>query len=311
MRIAFIGIGGLGGYFGGRLQKAGNDVVFIARGATLEALRNSGLKIESPLGDFSLPQVNATDNPASAGRVDAVFVTTKTWQVPDAAQQIRPMVGPETVVIPFQNGVDAYDQLAAVLGAEHVLGGMCHVIAMVVAPGVVRHVGFSPIITIGEWKNTRTPRLDKLVECLRAAGLEVRVPESIQVALWEKFEFIASIGGVGGVTRAPIGATRSLPETRSMLERALREIVGLARASGVPVPDESVANTMKFIDSLPAEGTASLQRDLAAGRPSELAAHSGAVVRMGRAKGFSTPVHEFIYSALLPGELKARGEIKF
>jgi 2-dehydropantoate 2-reductase len=309
VRIAFIGIGGLGGYFGGRLAKAGNDVVFIPRGATLAALRKNGLRVESPEGDFVLPQVHATDDPASAGTADAIFVTTKTWQVPEAAQQIRPMVGPETVVIPFQNGVDAYDQLAAALGPEHVLGGMCHVIAFVTAPGVIRRGSLNPLITIGEWNNARTPRLAKLVACLEAAGLEVRVPESIQVALWEKFEFIASFGGVGGVTRAPIGVIRSVPETRSLLEGAMQEIVGLARACGVAVPDESVANTLRFIDSLPPEGTASLQRDIIAGRPSELAAHSGAVVRMGRARNFPTPVHEFIYQALLPGELRARGEL--
>jgi len=191
VKIAFIGIGGLGGYFGGRLAKAGNDVVFIARGATLEALRKNGLRVESPLGDFSLPKVHATDDPASAGPVDAVFVTTKAWQVPEAAQQIRGLVGPETMVVPLQNGVEAYDQLAAALGPEHVLGGMCHIIAFVTAPGVIRHGGMNPQITLGEWNNARTPRLEKLVACLKAAGLEVRVPESIQVALWEKFEFIA------------------------------------------------------------------------------------------------------------------------
>ncbi len=311
MRIAFIGIGALGGYFGGRLAQAGNNVVFIARGATLEALRKNGLRVESPLGDFSLPQVRATDDPQSAGQVDAVFVTTKAWQVPDAAQQIGSMVGPETIVVPLQNGVEAYDQLAAALGPEHVLGGMCHIIAMVAAPGVIQHMGMQPLITIGEWNNARTSRLAKLVACLEAAGLEVRVPESIQVALWEKFEFIASFGGVGAVTRAPIGVVRSVPETRSLLERAMQEIVGLANACGVPVPHESVASTLKFIDSLLLAGTASMQRDVAAGRPSELAAHSGAVVRLGRAKNFCTPVHEFIYHALLPGELRARGELSF
>jgi len=311
MKIAFIGIGALGGYFGGRLANAGNDVVFIARGATLEALRRHGLRVETPAGNIVLPHVSATGDPTSVGHVDAIFVTTKAEQVPDAAMQIRSMVGPETVVVPFQNGVEAYDQLAAALGPGPVLGGMCHVIAMVAEPGVIRHMGLNPLITIGEWNNAHTPRLDRLVECLRAAGLEVRVPENIQVALWEKFEFIASFGGVGGVTRAPIGVMRSLPETRSLLESALREIVGLARACGVPVPEESVASTLKFMDSLPLEGTASMQRDLVAGRPSELEAQSGAVVRLGRARKFPTPVHEFIYNALLPGELRARGKISF
>jgi len=311
MKIAFIGIGALGGYFGGRLAQAGNGVIFLARGAMLEALRKNGLRVETPTGNIVLPQVHATSDPASVGHVDAVFVTTKAWQVPDAAQQIRAIVGPETVVVPLQNGVEAYDQLSGVLGARHVLGGMCHIIAMVAEPGVIRHMGLTPLITIGEWSNGRTPRLDRLVECLTAAGLEVRIPENVQVALWEKFEFIASFGGVGGVTRVPIGVMRSVPQTRSLLERAMWEIVGLAHACGVPVADESVVNTMKFVDSLPPAGTASMQRDLAAGRPSELEAQSGAVVRLGRARSFSTPIHEFIYSALLPGELRVRGELSF
>lgn len=311
MKIAFIGIGALGGYFGGRLAKAGNDVIFIARGAMLEALRNSGLRLETPEGDIVLPQVNATGDPTEVVQVDAVFVTTKTWQVPEAAYQIRSMVGPETVVVPLQNGVEAYDQLAAVLGSEHVLGGMCHISAAVTAPGVVRHMGIAPLITLGEWNNVRTPRLSRLADCLRAAGLGVNIPDSIQSAIWEKFEFIASFGGVGGVTRAPIGVMRSVPQTRSLLERAMQEIVGLARACGVPVADDSVAQTMKFVDSLPPAGTASMQRDLAAGRPSELEAQSGAVVRLGRSKNFPTPIHQFLYTALLPGELRARGELAF
>ena len=301
----------MGGYFGGRLAKAGNDVVFVARGGMLEALRKSGLRVESPLGDVVLPQVNATADPAGVGQVDAVFVTTKAWQVADAAPQIRSMLAPETMVVPLQNGVEAYDQLSAALDPQHVLGGMCHIIAMVAAPGVIRHLGMDPLITIGEWNNARTARLARLVDCLTTAGLKVRIPENIQVALWEKFEFIASFGGVGGVTRAPIGVIRSLPESRSLLERAMQEIVGLAHACGIPVPEQSVANTLQFVDSLPPEGTASMQRDLAAGRPSELEAQSGAVVRLGRARGFSTPIHAFIYQALLPGELRARGELAF
>lgn len=309
MRIAFIGIGALGGYFGGRLAKAGNDVIFIARGATLEALRKDGLRVESPLGDFALPKVQATGDPT--GVMDAVFITTKAWQVTEAALQIRSTVGPETVVVPLQNGVEAYDQLAAVLGPGHVLDGMCHVMAMVTAPAVVRHSGPKALITIGEWSNARTPRLEKLVECLSTAELDTRVPDNIQVALWEKFEFVASFGGVGAITRAPAGVIRSVPEARSLLERAVQEIVGLAHAVGVPVQRESVANTMKLVDSSPPDGTASMQRDLIAGRPSELEAQNGAVVRLGRACNFPTPVHEFIYNALLPGELRARGKLTF
>jgi len=311
VKLAFIGIGALGGYFGGRLAKAGNDVVFFARGETLAALRRDGLRVESIAGDFSLPRVNATDNPHESGQVDAVFMTVKAWQVPDAALQIRSMVGPQTVVVPLQNGVDAYAQLAAALGDDHILGGLCHIIAFASAPGVVRHTGIKPLITIGEWRNTRTSRLSKLVECLTQAGIDARVPENIQVALWDKFMYIASFAGVGAVTRAPIGIVRSVPETRSLLERAMREAVCLARAHGIAVSDDSIAAALKLVDSLPPEGMASMQRDVAAGRPSELAALSGAVVRLGQQHGLSTPVHEFIYSSLLPSELRARGQVRF
>lgn len=250
-------------------------------------------------------------DPTGVGHVDVVFITTKAWQVTEAAQQIRSTVGPETVVVPLQNGVEAYDQLAAVLGSTHVLDGMCHVMAMVTAPGVVRQGGPKASITIGERNNVRTPRLEKLVECLSTAKLDTRIPDNIQVALWEKFEFVASFGGVGAITRAPAGVIRGVPEARSLLERAVQEIVGLAHAVGVPVQRASVANTMKLVDSSPPDGTASMQRDLIAGRPSELEAQSGAVVRLGRACNFPTPVHEFIYDALLPGELRARGKLTF
>jgi 2-dehydropantoate 2-reductase len=311
MRIAFIGIGALGGYFGGRLAKAGNDVIFIARGAMLEALRKDGLRVESPLGDFALPKVQATGDLTGVGYVDVVFITTKAWQVTEAAQQIRSTIGPETVVVPLQNGVEAYEQLTDVLGSGHVLDGLCHVLAMVAAPGVIRHAGAKALITVGERNNLHTPRVEKLVECLSNAELDTRVPDNIQVALWEKFEFVASFGAVGAIARAPAGAIRSVPESRSLLERAVQEIVGVARAAGIPVPSESVASTMKLVDSAPPDAMASMQRDLLAGRPSELEAQSGAVVRLGRARNFPTPVHEIIYNALLPGELRARGKLMF
>jgi 2-dehydropantoate 2-reductase len=309
MKVAIMGVGGVGGYFGGRLAKAGHEVAFIARRATLEALRTSGLRVESINGNFVVPRVHATDDPAEAGPVDAVLIGVKAWQVPEVARRIGSLIGPQTVVLPLQNGVDAYQQLAAAVGAEHVLGGLCHIIAFTTAPGTIKHAGISPLITVGEWNNQRTPRLEKLVDTLRTAGVETRIPENIQVALWDKFMYIASFAGVGAVTRAPIGVVRSVPETRSLLQRAMGEIVGLAHALGIPLPDEAVPKAMKLVDSLPAEGTASMQRDVAGGKPSELGALSGAVVRLGKAPGVSTPIHEFIYAALLPSEMNARGEI--
>ena len=310
MKFAFFGIGGVGGFFAGLLAKAGFDVTFVARGKTLEALRQSGLRVESTLGNFSLPQVTATGNPAEVRGLDAVFVTVKAWQVPEAAQQIRPMVGPQTMVIPLQNGVDAYDQLAAVLGAERVLGGLCHVIAFVTGPGSVKHMGLHPAVTIGEWDNTKSARVTRLVECFAQAGFKARVPDNMQVALWEKFLFLATLGAVGSVARCPAGVMRSVPESKALMQQAMREIADLARAHGIPLPDNAVDKTWKMIENIPGESTNSLQRDIMAGRPSELSALSGAVVRLAQAKGIRCPLHEFVYGALLPGEMRARGQIE-
>jgi 2-dehydropantoate 2-reductase len=309
MRFAMFGIGGVGGFFGGLLAKAGYDVTFVARGQTLAALQQTGLRVESTLGNFSLPQVQVTGNPAEVHGIDVIFVTVKAWQVPEAAQQIRPMVEPETMVVPLQNGVDAFDQLAEVLGAKHVLGGLCHVIAFVSGPGSVKHLGLHPAITIGEWDNTKSTRVAKLAEDLVQAGFKARVPDNIQVALWEKLLFLATLGAVGSVARCPAGVMRSVPETKSLMQRAMREIAQLARAYDIPLPENAVEKSWKMIENIPGESTNSLQRDIMSGRPSELSALSGAIVRLAQAKGVSCPVHEFVYSALLPGEMRARGQI--
>jgi 2-dehydropantoate 2-reductase len=219
------------------------------------------------------------------------------------------MVGPETMVIPLQNGVEAYDQLAEVLGAPRVVGGLCHVIAFVTAPGSVKHLGMHPAITIGEWDNSKSARVAKLAECLTQAGFKARVPDNIQVALWEKLLFLATLGAVGSVARCPAGVMRSVPETKSLMHQAMREIAEQARASGIPLRDDIVEKTWKMIENIPGESTNSLQRDIMSGRPSELSALSGAIVRLAQAKGVCCPLHEFVYSALLPGEMRARGQI--
>ena len=253
MKFAMFGIGGVGGFFAGLLAKAGLDVTFVARGKTLAALQEKGLQVTSPLGDFALPQVRATGNPEEVSGVDAVFVTVKAWQVPETAKQIRPMVGPETMVIPLQNGVEAYGQLAEVLGAQRVLGGLCHVIAFVSSPGCIKHLGLNPAITIGEWDNRRSARVDKLAECLRQASFKARVPENIQVALWEKFLFLAPLGAIGSVARCPAGVMRAVPETRSLLRSAMRETAAVAHAHGIPLPDNAVEKAWKLVKNIPAE----------------------------------------------------------
>lgn len=312
MRIAIFGTGGVGGYFGGRLAEAGEDVVFMARGEHLRAIQTGGLRVDSVLGDFTIQPAEASDDPAHVGPVEAVLVCVKAWQVAEAAQAIRPMVGPETMVVPLQNGVDAPGQLAAVLGWERVLGGLCGLIALVAGPGHIRHTGIDPYITFGEWDNRRSERVERLRQAFaRAKGVLVDVPADIKAAMWRKFLLIATWSGVGAVTRAPIGVLRSVPETRELLAQSLQEIYNVALAHQIALPADAVSQTLAFIDTFPPHGTASMQRDMMAGRPSELASQNGAVVRLGREVGVATPLHSFIYHSLLPSEKRARGEVEF
>lgn len=310
MRIAIFGTGGAGGYFGGKLAKAGEDVVFIARGEHLRAIRDNGLQIDSVDGPFTVAPARATDDPAQAGPADVVIVGVKAWQVSEAAVAMRPLVGPETFVVPLQNGVEAPSQLAGVLGEEHVLGGLAKVFSFIAGPGRIRHLGGPSQIAFGELDGRRSDRAARFRDVLTRAGIAAEIPPDIHAALWEKFLFIAPMGGVGAVTRMPLGVTRAIPETRAMLMQGMREIEAVARAGNLPLPQDIVATTMEFVDGFPPEGTLSLQRDIAAGRPSELEAWNGAVVRLGRQAGVATPLHEFLYHSLLPLELSARGKIR-
>jgi 2-dehydropantoate 2-reductase len=308
MRVAVVGAGGVGGYFGGRLAQRGIDTTFIARGATLEALRTRGLRVESIKGDFALPHVNATDDPLSAGPVDAVLLAVKAWQIPEAAASIKSMLNAQTAVIPLENGMEGPSQIATVLGREHALGGLCGIVSFVVAPGHIRHIGADPFVMFGELDNRRSARVERLREAFERAGVRAEVPQDIHRSMWSKFLFIAPMSGVGAVTRVPIGAWRSMPETRELVTRALREVLAVAAARGISLDDDAVQRTLQRYDGLPPESTSSLQRDVMEGKPSELDAQLGAVVRMGREIGVVTPVCEMLYHLLLPQERRARGE---
>jgi 2-dehydropantoate 2-reductase len=310
MRIAVYGAGSVGGYFGGRLAQAGEQVVFIARGEHMRVIRASGLRVDSPKGDFSIYPAETTDDPRQVGEVDAVLVGVKAWQVPEAAQGMKPMVGKQTFVVPLENGVEAPAQLAQVLGEGRVLGGMCRIAAAIVAPGHIRHVGMDPYIAFGEMDGRSSLRAERLRSAFAAAGVWAEVPPDIQVTMWEKFVFIVAISGIGAVTRLPIGIARRLPETRWMLEEILREVYALGRRRQVALAKETVPKTMALIDSLPAGSMPSMMRDILDGKPSELAFQNGAVVRMGQEADLATPVNAFIYASLLPQELHARGELE-
>ena len=230
MRIAVYGTGGVGGYFGGRLARAGEDVVFIARGDHLQAMISHGLRVDSTKGDFVIKPVQATDDPAQAGTVDVVLLGVKAWQIPDAAQAMQPMVGPGTLVLPLQNGLEAPAQLAKVLGPQHVLGGLCGLSVFIAGPGHIRHTAIDPFVRFGEMDNSPSDRVKHLQQVFAGAGVTAEIPSSIQTALWMKFLFITPFSGVGAVTRSPLGVWRSLPDTRQMAETALEEIVAVARA---------------------------------------------------------------------------------
>jgi 2-dehydropantoate 2-reductase len=308
MRIAIFGAGSVGGYFGGRLAEAGEDVVFICRGDHLGAIQRDGLQVESAEGNFKVQPAQAIDNPAAVGPVDAILVCVKAWQVPQVADDLRPMIGAETIVIPLQNGVEAPSQLETVLGTEHVLGGLCRIISSVVAPGHIRHSGIDPYVAFGRLDQQRSQRAERLRDAFsRAKGVRAEIPADIRVAMWRKFLLIAAWSGMGALTRSPIGSIRTQPETRQMLTQALQEIHAVAVAHQVALPREAIGETLAFIDGLPPQGTASMQRDIIAGRPSELASQSGAVVRLGREAGVEVPVHTFIYQSLLLLEMQARG----
>lgn len=308
MRIAVVGVGGVGGYFGGRLALAGHTVHTIARGAHLKAIRAGGLRVASITGDFVVRPASATDNPATVGPVDLVLLAVKSWQLPEACASLGPLIGPNTLVLPLLNGVEAVDQVIEAVGAEHTLGGLCRIMAELVAPGQIRHSGIDPAIVLGELDNTRSPRAESILFAIREAGIHVSIAADIQAAIWLKFMLICTWSGLGAITRVPIGVWRNLPETRALATQLLAEVAAVAAARGVTLPASAAATTLTFLDGVPPGGTASMQRDLMEGRRSELEAQSGATVRLGAATGVPTPVNAFIYACLLPQELAARGE---
>jgi 2-dehydropantoate 2-reductase len=312
MKIAVFGAGGVGGYFGGRLAQAGLHVTFIARGRHLQAMRAGGLRLSSLKGDFTAQPVQATDTPAQVGPVDVVLVAVKAWQIDQAAQAMQPMIGPETVVIPLQNGVEAPARLAAVLGRAHVLGGFCRIVSFVAGPGHIRQTGGDPYMAFGELDNRPSPRVAHLVELFNGApGMTVENPPNIRAAMWAKYLLISAWSALGAVTRAPVGVWRAVPETRQMWLAAMREVYAVAQANNVALPADIVETSAAYVDTLPGHATASMQRDILDGRPSELDTLCGGVARLGAEVGVPTPVHTFMYHALLPQELKARGRLKF
>lgn len=312
MRIAVFGSGGVGGYFGGRLAELGEDVTFVARGDHLEAMNKTGLKVDSIAGDFRVRNLNVTDNPKQVGIVDYILCAVKSWQLPAAAKAMKPMIGPETLVIPLQNGVEAPTQLIEVLGEGPVIGGLCAIIAFLTGPGHIKHNGANPLIRFGHLDKHADPRINALSELFNhCKGVKSSIPDDINVAMWQKFLLITPWSGVATVARAPIGVLLQQAETRQMLLDAMQEICNLAAALEIDMPADSIQKTMATLESFPAHSKTSMQRDLEGGLPSELDIQNGAVVRLAQEAGVDTPVNGFILGSLRAQELRARGALKF
>ncbi len=312
MRIAVYGSGGVGAYFGGRLAQIGQDVTFIARNENLAVLRSQGLRVGSIAGDFSIEKIQVTNNPAELGVVDYVLCCVKAWQVPAAARAIRPMVGPDTLVVPLQNGVEAPDQLSTILDAENILGGLCAIVAFQASPGHIKHSGANPLIRFGHLDNHPDPRVNALSEIFNhCSGVKSSIPADVQVAMWQKFMLITPWSGLGAVSRAPIGILLEQEETRDLLTQAIEEIYQLGRAREVNLPPNCVSKTIATLEGIPRNTTTSMQRDIVRGQPSELDAQNGAVVRLAHELDLDTPVNRFFLTSLRSLELRARGALTF
>ncbi len=310
MRIAVVGVGAVGGYFGGRLAQAGHDVVFVARGRTLDRLRTQGLEVESGHGDFSIESPQTVGDPSEAGPVDLILLAVKAPQIREAGRSLASLVGPETAVIPLQNGVEAPSLLAEILGPHHVLGGLCRIFSTNVAPGQIRHDGLEPTILFGELGRENTDRVHRIRAALESAkGMTVTTPDDVEAALWEKFLFVAPLGGVGALVREPAGVVRAVAETRAMLRSAMDEIVAVGQKRDIAIGPDATDKAMRLVDALPHNATASMQRDIVEGRPSELEYQTGTVVRYGLDSGVPTPVNSTVYAALLPSEMRATGRL--
>ena len=307
MKFAIFGTGGVGGYFGGRLAQAGEDVTFIARGRHLSAIQQTGLSVDSIGGDFVVNPAKATNSPQSIGVVDVIILAIKAWQLEDAIIQMKPLVGENTVIVPLMNGIEHMETLMTAFGREHVLGGLCRISAFIAEAGHIKHVGIDPFIAFGEWDGKRSERVSKLYDVFKnISGITIQVSENIELAMWEKYLFICSMSGVGAVTRQPVGGFRSVKESRAMLRRALEEVALVANARGIGLTENSVQSVMDRIDQIQPDVMASMQKDILEGKPSELESQTGALVRMAHAADVSVPTHEFIYASLLPMEKKAR-----
>jgi 2-dehydropantoate 2-reductase len=300
MRIAVVGAGGVGGGFGVALAKAGADVTFIARGAQLAAMKSQGLKVLSPRGDIHLVPTQATDSPSEVGKVDYVLFCVKLWDVESAGAHIKPLIGPETAVIPLQNGVDAAERLIPILGANAVMGGVAQISAAITGPGLIQQVGTFMRMVFGELDGKRSARGEQFLAQCQKAGFDATLSDQILTDLWMKFILLAANASAVALARQPIGTLRDDPEIRLVLIAAYREVMEVGRAHGVALPPDAVETVLALTDHLPPPQKPSMALDLERGNRLELPWLGGKVVELGKKVGVPTPTHSLMYAMLKP-----------
>lgn len=300
MRVAVIGAGGVGGYFGARLAQAGHDVTFVARGRHLAAMRERGLAIESARGNAVVPAASATADPASLAPCDIVMFCVKLWDVETAAAAIVPLVSKGGVVIPFQNGVESGAILERMLGPQRVLGGVAYIAATIREPGVIAHTGMMAKLVVGAFDGGNAVAAAAFRDACVEAGIDADLAPDIRRALWEKFCFLSAVSGTTTLARQPLGVVRDDPDLRHAFEAAMREVWHLGRARGVALADDLVERQMAFLDTLPKEMRSSMLNDLVAGNRLEAPWLSGAVARMAAESGTAAPVNATMFAAMKP-----------
>jgi 2-dehydropantoate 2-reductase len=305
MRIAIIGTGGVGGYFGAKLVNVGLDVSFVARGEHLNAIRKNGLTVKSILGDFFANNLTATDKIHKIGQADLIILGVKAWQINEIRSDLKSIIHSNTSILPLQNGVLAVDELGEAVNKSNILGGLCRIISKIESPGVINHFGVTPTIVFGEPDTSNSKRIQKIKELFDKAGINSKISTNIESDLWKKFIAIC-VSGLLAVTKTTYGELRESKETRQIMIDLLKEIYTLSQRIGVKIESDFIDKTVSFIDTFPYDSTSSLTRDVWEGKPSEIDYQNGTVVRLGEKYGIDTPINRYVYNCIFPMELKAR-----
>lgn len=306
MKIAIIGAGGVGGYFGAKLSQAGFNVSFLARGKHLEAIKKNGLIVKSIHGDVQVKNISATNKIKELGQSDLIIISIKAWQIKEIRNDLKSIVHSKTTILPLQNGILAVDELSESIDKSNIIGGLCRIISKIESAGIINHFGVSPTIVFGELDKSNSNRIQQIKEVFVKAGITANISPNIESDLWKKFIPIC-VSGLLAITKTTYGELRELKETRQMMNELLTEIYLLSQRIGVNIESDFVEKTISFIDTFPFDSTSSLTRDVWENKPSEIEYQNGTVVRLGEKYGVETPINKFVYNCILPSELKARG----